>query len=231
MNTLILKPSELIFDSESQSLKCKDENGLETEIKQFILELHQDEILSLPKNILKTIVKSTKYFNDLRTIFIAHDKRLLTILSRDDILADYLSPYYHEIVKKHRIYSVLPNDTLMKANDLHDDVIKSKNNWLLKPCLLGKGKGIVFGKDCSDEQWLNLCKSSLNENKNEFILQKYIQQELFNYIQANELSFENKYQNVVGTLLCFNEIIFARKEWHKSIVKECRFHESQWKNY
>lgn len=192
-NTLILNPSDLCLNSNSKKLTFKNQ----TELDQFILELHQDEILALPKDILKAIVKSSKYINDLRTIFICHDKRLLTILSRDDILSDYLSSYYHEIVRKHRILSILPK---FCADKIKEDVLTTKNEWLLKPCLLGKGKGIIFGKDLNHDEWSKLIENILTENKNEFILQQYIKQEKFSYFENQE-----KFQNIVGTLLCFND--------------------------
>ncbi len=204
-NSFLINPSDLIFETQSNSIKFRLRNGNEITINQFIFELHQDEILSLPKDILNKILKSCKYFNDLRTIFIAHDKRLLTILSRDDILSDYLDPYYHGIIKKHRIYSVLPS--LVSKND--KIIIENKNNWLIKPCLLGKGKGIVFGKDCSASQWANIFKKCLNESRNEFIFQEYIQQEYFDYTDVNESGIECRKQKVVGTLLCFNDVFMG----------------------
>ena len=196
--TILINPSDLIYDSGAKSIKYRNEQ----EITQFILELHQDEILEMPKDILKTIVTKCKYFNDLRTIFIGHDKRLLTILSRDDILSDYLSPECHKIIQKHRIYSVLPQYLMEKENSsLYENISINKNDWLIKPCLLGKGKGIIFGKDLKSNEWKNLLEKTIFENQNHFIFQKYLNQEKFSYFDMKE-----NQQNIVGTLLCFNDL-------------------------
>ncbi len=140
--------------------------------------------------------------NDFRTIFIGHDKRLLTILSRDDILSDYLSPEYHKIIKKHRIYSVLPKYLKDKKDaSLNENIFLNKNNWLLKPCLLGKGKGIIFGKDLNNnDEWMSLIEKTLSDNQSQFIFQQYVNQEKFRYFDVEE-----NHQNIVGTLLCFND--------------------------
>ncbi|CAF5068319.1 unnamed protein product, partial [Rotaria sp. Silwood1] len=53
---------------------CNRNNGYP--IEQLIMELHQDEILSFSDDILHTFIYNTqlRYMNDLRTIFLVHDK-------------------------------------------------------------------------------------------------------------------------------------------------------------
>ncbi|CAF4509201.1 unnamed protein product, partial [Rotaria magnacalcarata] len=62
----------------------------------MILELHQDEILALPEDIIHSLIHSSqiRYMNDLRTIFLVHDKRMFSLLSNQAFLnalwqADY----------------------------------------------------------------------------------------------------------------------------------------------
>lgn len=172
--------------------------------------MHQDEITSLPKDILKFIIKKCKHINDLRTIFIAHDKRLLTILSRDDIMKDYLSPAYHNIIKKHRIHSILPSSIECTSSNLYKDIIENKNEWLLKPYLLGKGQGILFGKNMSTAEWEKLIYNCMVSNDMKVIIQKYIQQENFDIVDATKNNLlEYKQHKVVGTLLCFNDLFIG----------------------
>ncbi|CAF1088168.1 unnamed protein product [Rotaria sordida] len=47
-------------------------------IQQLIMELHQDEILNFSDDILHNFIHNTqlRYMNDLRTIFLVHDKRM-----------------------------------------------------------------------------------------------------------------------------------------------------------
>lgn len=89
--TYFIRPDELELSTENiggekKKLVFKKPNESTIEIDQFLIELHQDEILSLPFEIQQGLVKSSKLLNDLRTVFIGHDKRFLTLLSRDDVL-------------------------------------------------------------------------------------------------------------------------------------------------
>ena len=72
-NAFYINPSELKLD-QSNNLFVTDSNNNKIIVSQFILELHQNEITSLPREILQTLIKSCKVLNDLRTVFIVHNK-------------------------------------------------------------------------------------------------------------------------------------------------------------
>lgn len=213
-NTYFIKPNELILRPCKSKISLKhrnaDENqeSKEIEIDQFLIELHQHEILSLPIEILAALVNSSKLLNDLRTIFIGHDKRFLTILSRDDILSDYLDEKHHDTIRKHRIHSILASDLLERhanALSLRKEICENRSEWVLKPCLLGKGEGIIFGKNLTDQNWANLVDQAANSN--DFIFQKYLTQHKFDLeLSQSQLErFGTSQLNLVGTLLCLND--------------------------
>ncbi|CAF1075988.1 unnamed protein product, partial [Brachionus calyciflorus] len=127
-NVHYINPKDLYFDTK---LSFKNVN-----FDQFILELHQDEILSLSDQILFYMIKSCKLLNDLRTIFLIHDKRFLNILSRDDILFDYLSLDNIKIIREHRLRTYLTSQLKWDIN-LKRDILENRKNWLIKPALLG----------------------------------------------------------------------------------------------
>lgn len=112
-------------------------------IEQCILELHQDEILQLPDEILELFIKNKQlnYINDLRTIFILHDKRLFSLLSNSQFLDVLLNNTQHqipELIPKTYIINKIPNY-------LKDYVIHNKEYWCIKPNLAGKGENITIG--------------------------------------------------------------------------------------
>lgn len=94
-----IRPEELRLNKNGK-LVFKTQEKNEIEIDQFLVELHQDEIISLPFEIQKALVKSSKLFNDLRTVFIGHDKRFLTLLSRDEVLGLILKSRVKFSIKK-----------------------------------------------------------------------------------------------------------------------------------
>jgi hypothetical protein len=138
-------------------------------VDQFILELHQDEILNLDDSVLRCLIESCKVLNDLRTIFIVHDKRFLTLLCQDDLLEDYLSKSEHEIIRRHRLISLNPSRL---ERSMRESVLKEKEKWLIKPRQYGKGEGILFGKNATQSEWNESIASVVSSN--EFILQEYL---------------------------------------------------------
>lgn len=74
----MLKPSEIFVDENNKLLH---QNNI---IENIVLELHQNEIMNLSDNILKGLLELSDKghcLNDLRSILLVHDKRLLTIMS------------------------------------------------------------------------------------------------------------------------------------------------------
>lgn len=192
-NLHFIDPGDLILDHKSKIL-----NALGIQYEQFILELHQDEILSIPVDIIQHLVKSCKIVNDLRTIFLAHDKRLLALLSNDSILSEYLSKRHHDIIKKHRITTFVTS-AIKTDLEMKNLLINKKDNWLVKPSLFGKGEGIMFGKNLTMENWSKLIEKL--SNTDQFIVQEYVKQDKFNVFMDKQ-SYK---LNMVGTLLCFND--------------------------
>jgi alpha-ketoglutarate-dependent taurine dioxygenase len=175
-----------------------NKNDKKVYIDQFIIELHQDEILNIPFEILRSLVDSCTILNDLRTIFIVHNKRFLGLLNDDTFLAENLSNAHHNYLKQHRILSILP-EKLQSDINLHNKILKQKEDWLIKPSLFGKGEGIVFGKNVNEKEWIRLIDNCIL-NSNKFLIQEYIKQAKFT-VYHEEILDEF---NLAGTLLCFD---------------------------
>ena len=59
-------------------------------VEQFILELERDELLDLPVDLFDALAASERSFNDVRTLLLGHDKRMLAVLSRPEIMVDHV---------------------------------------------------------------------------------------------------------------------------------------------
>ncbi|NCC69533.1 MAG: hypothetical protein EOM14_15335, partial [Clostridia bacterium] len=105
-----------------------------------ICELDHTDLLSLPTDALETIIHS-KSLNDLRTVFLAHDKRFFSVLNHDEFL---LSALTSAEAAELRAYLV-PTYTASERPDLWQSARKQKDGWILKPCVFGKSKNVFAG--------------------------------------------------------------------------------------
>lgn len=127
------------------------------QVHQVALELHQSEIESLGMDMLKALAPLC--VNDLRTIFLVHDKRMLGIVLQE----------LESLVEKH----VLTEDeagilrkgvaqTILAGSPELEELIQRtrngvgvKDGFVLKLIGSGKGNGIIFGEDISTEIWMD----------------------------------------------------------------------------
>ncbi|RNC77477.1 hypothetical protein DA717_10090 [Piscirickettsiaceae bacterium NZ-RLO2] len=78
------------------------------------MELHQNELENISDDILEHIILNVNYVNDIRTVFITHDKRLFSILSNSEIMNRYLSNEEVGVLSKHVIETYLLSKLKMK---------------------------------------------------------------------------------------------------------------------
>ncbi|CAF1010630.1 unnamed protein product [Adineta ricciae] len=183
---LIVDPNDLKVENE----KLIDRKS-NISIEQCILELHQNEILNLSDEILEFFIqnKQINYINDLRTIFLLHDKRLFSLLSNQSFLYVLLnSPFdkFLQFIPKTFVIDKLPNY-------LKDSIVKNKQHWCIKPNSAGKGENITIGADVSIDEW---SRQLLDSSHNQWIIQEYV-----DYVPYKSM-------NLCGMLFCFNEYCF-----------------------
>lgn len=136
----------------------KQRSGTEVleRIHQLGLELHQHELRSLSPSLLREIAKCC--FNDLRTILLVHDKRMLgLVLEELDALVNVqqvLTSSQAEILRCGITPTIIPGSREMRAliHTAYDNQ-GVKDDLLLKPIRGGKGAGIVFGSDMTPQAW------------------------------------------------------------------------------
>jgi hypothetical protein len=176
----------------------------ETDGAAIISELSQEEIKSLDNSAIEALTAAGIY-NDFRHIFLAHDKRFLQLLTDPVFLNAALSPEEQQVLARFTI----PTYTLPHDRAAFDRAYADKNQWILKPHLLGKGKGIVAGPTVTEEEWQRLFDTGQIHDK---ILQPMIAQPRFATTIGNEV--RNDY--IVGTLLYFGDAYYGPGEFRAS---------------
>jgi phenylacetate-coenzyme A ligase PaaK-like adenylate-forming protein len=203
---LFIDPKQLKIENEK--LIDKNTNYF---IEQFILELHQDEILALSDDILELFIKNNQlnYINDFRTIFILHDKRLFSLLSSQQFLYALLNN------QQNTFTHLIPTTYIINKipSYLKDSIINNKQHWCIKPNSAGKGENVTIGiiisqflfllklrnnflsigVDVSSDEWS--CQL-LDSSHEQWIVQQYIE-----CVQYESM-------NLSGMLFCFHDQCF-----------------------
>ena len=120
------------------------------ELSCLYLELHQDEFRQrLRPDVLAKLATDGAHFNDLRTIYLVHDKRFLALLYDSEILEAYISAADASLLRSY----LVPTFVVLTSPESVDAALQDRQDWVLKPNLFGKGQGIIFGKNVSADAW------------------------------------------------------------------------------
>jgi hypothetical protein len=158
-----------------------------------LLELHQHELLGeVPAELLVPLAAQPGVLNDLRTIFIAHDKRLLALLSGGEVLRDYLDADDVARLRRH----VVPTWVKGLAPDRVREALAHPAGWLAKPPRSGKGKGVVVSSQLEPARW----RETLRDLPDDWVLQPYVEQQTFPITTLRQGDLVTAPMNVVGVL-------------------------------
>lgn len=186
-------PANLACLPNCEGLFYKDTDGHHVQIKSCVLELEQDEYLELSDDVLNALAQMSfegKALNDFRTIFLAHDKKMLAILRSDMYEID---EHNRQLLKKYIVPTIIP-----KTATLHYEGLEGAS-LVLKPSLLGKGIGIVMQKNMSEEDFLNELRQNLP--RADYVIQKYIKQRK---VEIMRVDGEIELLNTVGIVSTFD---------------------------
>ncbi|KAM0081490.1 hypothetical protein ACKRZS_006343 [Fusarium odoratissimum] len=131
------------------------------EIYQVGLELHQRELLALEPEMLRQI--SLRCFNDMRTILLVHDKRMLGIVRQEIpqlVARGVVTAVQAEALRLGIAETLIPGSKELK--DLLQVSLTSpglRHGYILKPIRSGKGNGIIFGDDVTAPEWASLLQA------------------------------------------------------------------------
>ncbi|KAI5779663.1 hypothetical protein DFH27DRAFT_586425 [Peziza echinospora] len=215
----VVKPSDLTLENGVLS----DQQG---PITQFVLELHQHELEGLSEEILFHLAQIC--YNDLRSIYFVHDKRMLGVLRRE---LDWLVKVGDITVEQAGCLRRGLPETYTPCDEAFENVLREcesapekRREWVLKKCMAGKGDGMVFGKSVSGEDWLTRMRNlreGLNSTGAPYILQRYVPQRKFtmhvhprdNSRRPSAASVREVSWPIIGSLLCVNDMYLGSPMW------------------
>lgn len=134
------------------------------EVRQVGLELHQRELVALDHTMMREV--SLRCFNDMRTVLLVHDKRMLGVVRQETprmVARGVLTPAQADVLDRGVVETVLPGsremDKLIQASIKAPQL---RRGYILKPIRSGKGDGIVFGEDAGDEEWVSALRELMS---------------------------------------------------------------------
>lgn len=204
------------------------ENG-ETEktepIVQVGLELHQTELRDLPTPILQHLALCC--FNDLRTIFLVHDKRMLGIVLQElkNLLNRKVITHRQAILlREHIARTIIPgSDELRTFIEACERTPSHKDNYILKLIRSGKGKGMIFGSDLTHAEWmekiLDLQDAQLVPAKPTYVVQRLVHQQTYELLLRDEEGLQRN--ALVGTYMAFQGRFVGSAVWRSSPDRVC----------
>jgi len=177
-NVVVLKRSEPNWDISLFEEYIKSQEGSVEYFQEFcknpekgvVIELKQREIPEFFNGVDINEFQKQRHINDFRTILVAHDKRLLSILSDENILRNYASTEERKIIMPHIPFTKVIND----SGDIDD--LKDRGEWVLKHALKGKSKNVYIGREMSEDAWERACLLAQGGN---FVAQRYVKQKEF----------------------------------------------------
>ncbi len=170
----------------------------------IIYELSFDELLRLPDDVLARLIRM-RSINDLRTIFLIHDKRFFSTLCQEELLQDVLETEERAFFQRF----LVPTYTATERLDLWQDARQNKDAWIIKHRILGKSQEVYAGQVTPQEEWETLLDGPSREN---LVLQQWIEQRLISG-SVGGVEYEDY---IVGTLLFFDNHYFGMGDFRTS---------------
>lgn len=124
---------------------------------------------------------------------VVHNKRVFKIL-HDEMTKKFLTDKENEFVEKHIPYTVILTPEAVKEND----VLRTKNKWVIKPEDSYASKGVYAGVEFDDEsEWIKHVTESIGKD---YLLQEYVEPyEILNIdITHDENAQYRKYSTITG---------------------------------
>ncbi|KAI5820897.1 hypothetical protein BZA77DRAFT_384008 [Pyronema omphalodes] len=208
-----VKPQSLRLSSDGMGIT--DDIG---PLDQFLLEMHQFEIEELSEPLLHVLAKTC--WNDLRTIYFVHDKRMLYLIRRELewlVGLGEITPGQAEVLRRGVTESYIPKDPQFERI-LHEG---KKDEWTLKMCMAGKGEGMIFGKNVDEDRWKEVLESQRQQESGcSYVLQRYIKQKRVPLMVPmpssspdGEASLTKVCWPLVGTFLCVDRHFLGISPW------------------
>ncbi|KAF4975789.1 hypothetical protein FZEAL_7470 [Fusarium zealandicum] len=156
--TAVVRPSDLEIrpDSSSPSGVSLWDRSKNILMEQWVAEMLQDEWAALDPAVAHQLALTP--LNDIRTILLVHDKRLLGILPDElpgMVTRGVLTAEEADVVAAGIAKTLIPGSKELQAllrESAADPTIK--DNYIYKNCRDGLGQGIDLGRNLTQQEWL-----------------------------------------------------------------------------
>ncbi|CAG8909805.1 unnamed protein product [Penicillium egyptiacum] len=168
---------------------------------------------------------SLRCVNDLRTMFLVHDKRMLSLVLKelDSLVArNALSSCLAGILNCRLVHTIIPGSAkLENSTSSCQTGVCIKDSYLLKPVRSGKGSWILFGDQVTQEEWVSLLQGMrdpcLKDGKTTYVVQKRIEQRKYDVLLEEDAGVGNF--PLVGTFHITNGAFIGLGLWRSGPVE------------
>ena len=160
-------------------------------------ELSHEDLCRLPPETIAAIIAANA-MNDLRTVFLIHDKRFFTVLHHDAFMREALAPA--EIAELRQV--LVPTYVKALSPEVWARARLDKDRWIIKPHNQGKSVDVYAGCVTDADEWRALFDSGRADH---MVLQEFIPQRRFRGVIGDQ----SHHDFVVGTLLFFEDGYFG----------------------
>ncbi|KAL6916552.1 hypothetical protein ACHAP8_007027 [Fusarium lateritium] len=196
-------------------------------LEQWIIEMLQEEYTGLDPPVVRQLALSP--LNDLRTVFIVHDKRLLGIIPEElpgMITRGVLTAEEADIVADGLAQTINPGSeglrSLIRESESNPDV---RAGYIYKPCRDGMGHGIELGRNMTQEAWLECLKklatpNVLRPHDNAAVIQKLVDHKWFDMVRHEVASDDGAKPNklhIIGSLFMFHNQNYYPAAWRMGL--------------
>jgi hypothetical protein len=208
----LLKSGGTFISLKPQELRC--ENGKiicrDRVLDQFILEMDREELRKFEPAVLRQLVLQANYFNDIRTLILVHDKRVLAVLWDEDIMRDYLSASEYDLLRPW----LIPSFVISNEDEI-ETWLHGTQNLILKLNSGGRGIGAYVKNSCTPDEWESVLR---NQWKN-YLIQHFVDQQ--------EYEIDGAAQHLVGMVLCRNDRNFGAGAFRGSAESIVNIHQGR----
>ena len=159
--------------------------------------LNQKDILAMSDDILELMTETPRY-NDFRTVFLAHDKRLFSLFFMDSFTDRFLDKDETAFLRDH----VIPTYIYGQNDAVWENARLNKDSYIIKHHCLGKSERVYAGCMTDENEWQAQWDSGAVR---EMILQPFITQRC----TPNVWQGQSFMEYMSGTILSVDEEYFG----------------------
>lgn len=183
---------------------------------RFILQLDRLELLSLPPDVLDHLLERGNYLNDVRSLILVHDKRVLAVLSDAAIMGDAMPADLYAELQPYLIYS-----TCARSAAEAEELLRQDGDWIAKPSSGGRGIGTLVRSQSDADIWA----ARVRNDWRHLVFQPYVQQ--LDFVDTDPA----QPIHMVGMLLCRDSVCYGSGLFRGSDEAVINLHQGRGKLY